>query len=76
MYSTAEKITTVDSLTQTTTRKIINIHEHVNGQAYEHGESWHLVNLEELIFNERMKERQEMIDRQRKNRKERKLSCI
>lgn len=75
MYSTAEKITTVDSLTQTTTRKIINIHEHVNGQAYERGESWHLVNLEEIIFNERMKERQEMIDRQRKNRKERKIKA-
>lgn len=75
MYSTAEKITTVDSLTQTTTRKIINIHEHVNEQAYERGESWHLVNLEEIIFNERMKERQEMIDRQRKNRKERKIKA-
>ena len=77
MYSTAEKITTVDSLvtTQTTTRKIINIHEHVNEQAYERGESWHLVNLEEFAFNERMKERQEMIDRQRKNRQIRKVKA-
>lgn len=77
MYSTAEKITTVDSLvtTQTTTRKIINIHEHVNEQAYGRGESWHLVNLEEFAFNERMKERQEMIDRQRKSRQIRKAKA-
>ena len=75
MYSTAEKITTVDSLAQTTTRKIINIREHVNKQAYERGESWHLVNLEEFAFNERMKERQEMIDRQRKSRQIRKTKA-
>ena len=75
MYSTAEKITTVDSLTQTTTRKIINIREHINEQAYERGESWHLVNLEEFAFNERMKERQEMIDRQRKSRLIRKVKA-
>ena len=75
MYSTAEKITTVDSLVTTQTRKIINIREHINQEVYDRGESWHLLDLEQFEFDVRQQERQEILDRERKRRKERKVKA-
>lgn len=75
MYSTAEKITTVDSLVTTQTRKIINIREHINKESYDRGESWHLLDLEQFEFDVRQQERQEILDRERKRRKERKIKA-
>ena len=75
MYSTAEKITTVDSLVTTQTRKIINIREHINQEVYDRGESWHLLDLEQFEFDVRQQERQEILDRERKRRKERKIKA-
>ena len=75
MYSTAEKITTVDSLVTTQTRKIINIREHINKESYDRGVSWHLLDLEQFEFDVRQQERQEILDRERKRRKERKIKA-
>ena len=75
MYSTAEKITTVDSLVTTQTRKIINIKEHINQEVYDRGVSWHLLDLEQFEFDVRQQERQEILDRERKRRKERKIKA-
>ena len=75
MYSTAEKITTVDSLVTTQTRKIINIREHINQEVYDRGVSWHLLDLEQFEFDVRQQERQEILDRERKRRKERKIKA-
>lgn len=75
MYSTAEKITTVDSLVTTQTRKIINIREQINQECYERGESWHLLDLEQFEFDIREQERQEIMERQRKRRKERQIKA-
>ena len=75
MYSTAEKITTVDSLVTTQTRKIINIREHINKESYDRGESWHLLDLEQFEFDVRQQERQEILDRERRRRKERKVKA-
>lgn len=75
MYSTAEKITTVDSLVTTQTRKIINIREYINQEYYERGESWHLIDLEQFEFDIREQERQEIMERQRKRRKERQIKA-
>jgi len=75
MYSTAEKITTVDSLVTTQTRKIINIREQINQECYERGESWHLLNLEQFEFDIREQERQEIMERQRKRRRERQIKA-
>lgn len=75
MYSTAEKIITVDSLVTTQTRKIINIREHINQEVYDRGESWHLLDLEQFEFDVRQQERQEILDRERRRRKERKVKA-
>ena len=75
MYSTAEKITTVDSLVTTQTRKIINIREHINKESYDRGVSWHLLDLEQFEFDVRQQERQEILDRERRRRKERKIKA-
>ena len=75
MYSTAEKVTTVDSLVTTQTRKIINIREHINQEVYDRGVSWHLLDLEQFEFDVRQQERQEILDRERKRRKERKIKA-
>lgn len=75
MYSTAEKITTMDSLVTTQTRKIINIREHINQEIYDRGVSWHLLDLEQFEFDVRQQERQEILDRERKRRKERQIKA-